>query len=83
MSRSVTVKVVRQRTPQTADNERAVVFWNELQCCEALGIGQTTLDAWRRDGLPHMKRGRVILFVPEDVREFVRSHYAPTIRRVG
>lgn len=82
MSRTRVVKVVRQRAPIAAVPAPAPLVWTEQQCMAALGIGQTTLAEWRRDGMPHVKRGRVLLFVADDVVQWLRAQSA-TVRRVG
>lgn len=79
----VHLTVTRRTAPEPLPvaDEPLPVVWDELACCEALGISGTTLSEWRHDGLPYFRRGRVVRYVPADVLAWMRSHYLDDARR--
>lgn len=82
----VVIRITRRRPEPVAVVPPAgplVTIWDEYECTQALHISQTTLREWRRDGLPAFKRGRVVLFVAEDVIGWLRSQYDDETRRTG
>jgi excisionase family DNA binding protein len=49
-------------------------LWTTRELQEFLKVSQTTIEKWRRQrGLPYVRLGRVVRFVPNDVRAWVAS----------
>ena len=41
---------------------------------ELLKISRSTVDRWRREGMPYTKVGRGVRFFEEDVMEWIKEH---------
>lgn len=42
-------------------------------------VSPQTIDAWRKAGLPSIKRGRTVLIHRNDLEEFMRADTAPMV----
>lgn len=69
---------------QTATGELPVKLFDTKGLGLLLGASPSTVFRWRRDGLISFYRlaGRVV-FSPEHVREFLRSHEVPATSQNG
>jgi excisionase family DNA binding protein len=66
----------RRRVPNFSEVCRVAdeALWTSDQACEYFGIGRRTLDRWRAHrGLPYMRVGRVVRFMPDELREWRRA----------
>ena len=43
------------------------------QLAKELNVSERTLDNWRKDGLPHIKRGKFIRFELDKVIDWLKS----------
>lgn len=81
---TVIVRRVIRRLPEPVvvpvEVEPAPLVWDERELCQAFHIGGSTVDQWRSEGMPYVKRGRVVLFIASDVLAWLQ---AQTIREGG
>jgi len=47
---------------------------NKKEIAEFLGVSWTTIDRWRKDGLPCFKKGREIMFKKDEVIKWIESN---------
>lgn len=48
-------------------------FISVEELCQWLGISRKTSERWRKDGLPYIKQGRLVLFDIKTVEEWLKS----------
>jgi excisionase family DNA binding protein len=50
------------------------VLWDAATCGEFLRVSASTVERWRRDrGLPYVRLGRTVRFIPADVRQWIEA----------
>lgn len=48
-----------------------LITTNEL--CDALKVSRTTVETWRKEGMPYEKLGRIVRFDKDKVMEWLRT----------
>jgi len=53
---------------------------NRSKLAKVLGVSLTTLDNWVRNGCPHTKQGKSVLFNPDDVQKWLSEQKSGSVR---
>lgn len=48
-------------------------FISVVELCQWLGISRKTSERWRKDGMPYIKQGKLVLFDIKAVEEWLKS----------
>ena len=57
--------------------DNSPVWWNKKQLCQALGNSSPGyVEKLMRQGMPHYKVGRKVLFRPEEINAWLEQHRA-------
>jgi excisionase family DNA binding protein len=71
-SRNHTHYVSESFCPECADEEEGL--WDAAQTGKFLSVSASTVERWRRNrGLPYVRLGRTVRFIPSDVRQWVNA----------
>ncbi len=48
-------------------------LWTQDQLAESLGVSRATIDEWKKEGMPHIKKGRFVFIIQSEFLRWMKE----------